>query len=302
MKMRTQPLSDVFSSYPVAACMDEPELVRNLADVEAVTGVPQPKSKGPAFGWGEPKLWLSNAHAFGFISGSAGQDQLMIIDVGRVPVDKSLIGRRVNISLNYLRIAQYPGGGTHRVLFDFYVRNQSATTSEEVHFNSTYRIQDKERAGIRGFPIFTGVGLGSSGLALRCYTVNVRNDDDERFLQMLDSGAFRSGLKLVEGVQPALKPLSEMAIAITKSIASRHRNIPVQDVYLGLDFDPTPGGAGLAIGSYVVVQIPEKDRLIWNWNEWIFRKDVGQVVSHSDATQLIPYNYFIIGISPNSGN
>ena len=162
---------------------------------------------------------------------------------------------------------------------------------------ATYRILEGERAGIKGYPIFIGLNVGSQGLAFRCYTVNVSNDDDEAFLRKLDSDVFKNGLKLAAVAQPAIAPLTGMAVALTKSIAERHRNVPVQDFLLGLDFNITPGGGRLAKGSYLVVQVPEENRAMWNWTEWMFDMSQGQVVNRNDTAQLIPYNYIVFGIS-----
>jgi hypothetical protein len=74
----------------------------------------------------------------------------------------------------------------------------------------------------------------------------------------------------------------------------------VQDFYLGLDFGNTRTGARLAAGSYVAVQIPESFRRIWNWAEWAYEPDSGQIVHRNDQEKLVPYNYVILGISPES--
>ena len=49
---------------------------------------------------------------------------------------------------------------------------------------------------------------------------------------------FKAGLKLAATAQPAIRPLSQMALGLTKGIAARHRNVSVQDFYMGLDFQP----------------------------------------------------------------
>ena len=90
----------------------------------------------------------------------------------------------------------------------------------------------------------------------RCYTVAVSNSQDSAFLGFLDSDVFKSGLKLVNAIQPAVAPLSEIAYGLTRSIAQRNHNVPVQDIHLGLDFTEIAAGARLAIGSYIAVQIP----------------------------------------------
>ncbi len=252
---------------------------------------------------GKPPLWKSNAHAFGFIPPSeAGATTIDIVEVGDLEADETLQNQRVNITLNVLRVAEYPGGGTHRILFDFYARNQTRKGSEEVHYNALYRVREGERAGVKGSPVFIGLGIGTEGLSIRCYTVNVKNDDDEELLSILDSPIFKNGLHLASALQPAITPLSAIAVGLTKTVASRNRNIPVQDVTMGLDFKNIPGGARLAEGAYVIIQIPETNRQIWNWTEWTFQKSSGQIVRRTSPKELIPYNYFVLGISKYSGD
>ena len=91
--------------------------------------------------------------------------------------------------------------------------------------------------------------------------------------------------------------VSALAVSLTKSIATRYRNVPVQDFYLGLDFDKGAVGARLATGSYVAVQIPESYRRAWLWSDWIYDPETGQVVAKKDREKLIPYNYVILSIS-----
>lgn len=91
----------------------------------------------------------------------------------------------------------YPGKGVHHVLFDFYAQNQlSDKNVEHLHFNATYRAREGERAAILGFPIFIGLNVGSEGVAFKCFTVNVKNEQDEALLDFLNSDVFKAGLKL----------------------------------------------------------------------------------------------------------
>jgi hypothetical protein len=143
------------------------------------------------------------------------------------------------------------------VLFDFYAQNQVANDTEHLHFNTTFRARGGQQAAVVGYPIFVGLNVGSDGLAFKCLTVNVKNDEDEAFLKFLESDVFQAGLKLASTAQPAIAPLSGMALALTKSVAARNRNVPVQEFHLGLDFSSTPMGARLAKGAYLVVQVPE---------------------------------------------
>jgi len=86
-------------------------------------------------------------------------------------------------------------------------------------------------------------------------------------------------------------------VALTKSIARRNRNVAVQDFYLGLDFSSIAGGARLAEGTYIAVQIPEASTAIWSWKDWIYQPGSGQIVSRGDPSELIPYNCILFSVS-----
>ena len=241
------------------------------------------------------RAWQHTAHAFGFLPPLRGSRA--IESVGNIEADESLKGARLKIALNRLRVADYPGRGMHRILFDFYARNQVPGQVEDLHFNATYRVREGERAPIAGYPIFIGLNVGKEGAAFRCHTVNVKNEADETLLGFLEGDVFRSGLRLATTAQPALAPLSGLALGLTKAIASRNRNISVQDFYLGLDFAGTQMGARLAIGDYIAVQIPEALQSVWRWNDWIYDAETGMIVSSTNAGQLLSYNYVVFGIS-----
>jgi len=248
------------------------------------------------------KPWQHTAHTFGYLAPAPPGDKLLPIQhAGNIAADPTLKNTRITITLNCLRVAAYPGSGIHRVLFDFYAQNQVPGNTEHLHFNATLRVQEGERAAILGYPIFVGLNVGSEGVAFKCFTVNVKNDDDEAFLGFLESDVFRAGLKLVSTLQPALVPLSGLALGLTKTIASRHRNVAVQDFYLGLDFSQIPMGARLAEGAYLAIQIPESLQVVWDWDEWVYNPTNGQVVNQTDTMQLIPYNYVVFGVSRYEG-
>jgi hypothetical protein len=198
-------------------------------------------------------------------------------------------------------VASYPGGGTHRILFDFYAQNQVAGGVEHLHFNATYRAREGEQVAVINYPLFVGLNVGSEGLSFRCFTVNVKNDADEAFLGFLESDVFRAGLRLATAAQPAIAPLSGMAVGLTRALATRARNVPVQDFYMGLDFGNVPTGARLAEGAYLAVQIPEKLVPAWRWDDWVYGPSHGQVVSRADPSRILPYNYVVFGVSRYKG-
>src|SRR5262249_39008794 len=134
------------------------------------------------------------------------------------------------------------------------------------------------------------------GLNFKCVTVNVANADDEKFLAFLDSDTFRGGLKLLKALQPATALFSETALALTRQIAARHRNVPVQDFCLGLDFSGNPARAALAEGTYVALQTPLDPKNPWKWEDWRLLPG-GAIVAQTDMTTMPPYNYLLFTVT-----
>src|ERR1700733_8598347 len=197
---------------------------------QAMEGHPQAKAfvAGAPRWWGlfEDKAWQHTAHAFGYLApAQPGGAALPIRHAGDIAPDVTLKNARVKITLDRLRVASYPGGGTHHVLFDFYAENQLPGQVEQLHFNSSYRAREGEQVAVIGYPIFVGLHVGTEGLSFRCYTVNVKNDEDEALLGFLESDVFRAGLKLASAAQPAIAPLSSMAVGLTRALAARSRNV-----------------------------------------------------------------------------
>lgn len=261
-------------------------------------GAPAPPNTFSGWNFLGDKAWQHTAHTVGYIAPTADNNHdVKIQSPSNIVPSQNLQGSRIKITLNALRVASYPGSGTHHILFDFYAQNQLPETTEHLHFNSTYRVREGQRAAILNYPIFLGLNVGNGGLIFKCLTVNVKNEEDEQAIQFLESDAFKTGLQLATTVQPAIKPLSEMAMGLTRSIANRRKNVPVQDIQIGLDFGSNPMGARLAEGVYIAVQIPEALTRVWDWSDWIYDVSTGQIVNDYHRDQLIPYNYIAFGIS-----
>jgi hypothetical protein len=305
--------SDWFEDLPVIGRLSRAEMTAKLRElgetevaesIEAAQHDPESAlsfSVGELFGLGE-KPWQYTAHAFGYLAPApAGNELLPIQHAGNIAGDARLKNSRLKIALNRLRVANYPGGGVHQVLFDFYAQNQLPGEVEHLHFNATFRVLAGQQAAIINYPIFVGLNVGSEGVAFKCLTVNVKNEQDEAFLGFLDSEVFQAGLKLATTAQPAIAPLSQMALGLTKSIAKRNRNVPVQEFSMGLDFTSNVLGARLAEGDYIAVQIPMKLRTIWDWDEWVYNPTSGEIVNRDDHGQLIPYNYLVFSINRYEG-
>lgn len=281
------------------------EEVEDFNTAEAIRKQIKAPSRGLGLFGREERPCEDTAHAFGFIPEIEYEKEKMlkIKHAGLIKPDKSLKNKRIKLTLDALGAADYPGKGIHRVLFDFYAKNQlPKKQAEELHFNQTYPVKEGQTAGIINYPIFIGLNVGSNGIDFKCYTVNVKNDDDERILNFLDSAVFQTGLTLAKTAQPAIATIADLAVGITKMVGSRNQNVPVQDIHMGLDFTKVATGARLCQGSYVAVQIPQKELLVWDWKDWVFDPTRGFVVNKNDNKKLIPYNYVIIGVSKYEEN
>ena len=299
-------LSDPFADIPVLGRMTRAEAAAKLKEVDdqdSAIALESHSEEQPESGKNhelfslKARGWQHTAHALGYLpSVEPGQSALAIQHAGNIMPDVSLKHKQIKVMLNGLRVADYPGKGDHRILFDFYSQNQTSSGIEHVHFNSTYRAREGESVAAIGYPIFRGLNVGKNGLAFRCFTVNIKNEQDESTLAVFESDVFKGGLLLAETMQPAIAPLSKLAVSLVKSLAKRTRNVPVQDFYLGLDFSNIPGGARLATGLYVAVQIPQSVQQAWEWRQWEYLPSSGQIVRRGERGNLIPYNYVAFGI------
>jgi hypothetical protein len=295
-----------FEKYPVIGKMTHEEALARLGAV-GVVEVASPDSAGAeAAALSSPFRWIFGTapweyteHLFGFLAPAAdgAAASLPIRSATLMAADRNLIGARVKITLQRLRVARYPGRGVHHVLFDFYAQNQSADAVEHLHFNVTHKAADSQSAAVLNCPIFVGLRVGPEGAMFRCYTVNVKSSGDQKLLGFLESDVFKRGLQILDTVQPALAPLSAMAYGLTRNLVdTRSSNIPVQEFHLGLDFSNDPAGARLAEGDYVVIQAPEDMVKAWKWDDWRYNRENGRIVS-SQTGDLLPLNYVIFGVS-----
>jgi hypothetical protein len=240
--------------------------------------------------------WSHTNHQFGYIApieNSSSESQI-IYHPGAIKPDTSLKNSQISIRLDRLHIHKYPGGGTHNVIVTFVARNQVGEAEEPVNFSQVYRVPDGNTAGIVGYPIFIGLNVGSQGLSLKCSTINIKNDEDEAVLQFLESSTFKSGLKLLTTAQPAIAPFSTMGLGLMKYLAEKSKNVAVQNLDLGLDFEKAAMGIRLAEGNYIAVQVPDQNTI--DWNKWIYKPKLGAIVHKADDSPL-EYNYFVFRVS-----
>jgi hypothetical protein len=74
-----------------------------------------------------------------------------------------------------------------------------------------YHIREGEQTAILSYHVFEGLNVGTEGVALKCFTVNVSNGADEAFLGFLESDTFKARLQLATTMQPVIGLLLEMA-------------------------------------------------------------------------------------------
>lgn len=255
--------------------------------------------------------WLNTQHQFGFIPPfKPGEGRYHPINsASNMVADESLKGERLNIRLDYLRVYKYPspllswGDNVHTILFTFEARNQVENGREEaVAFNQQYQARGGQDAAVTGQPVFIGLTVGANGVGFVCQTVNVANSSDEELVTILNSDAVTSGLNLLTTAQPALAPLTSIARGLAVSLALNKKNVAVQEVSLGLDFETGATGARLAVGSYVVVQTPRPDEI--TWSEWAYDAETGTVMrapeslAEGERPYPLPYNAFVFRVSP----
>lgn len=243
------------------------------------------------------RAWQHTAHVFGYLPPRSGAKPVTPVSAADIDADTGLRGAKVKVTLDAMRVADYPGSGTHRILFDFYAQNHLDHTVEHLHYTLTLRVREGQAAAIVGYPIFLDLTVGGEGLCFKCFTVNVKNDADEAVLGALESDVLRNGLRLAATVQPAIATVSGFALGLTKAIASRNRNVPVQDFYLGLDFSDIASRSRLAAGSYLAVQVPDEALAAWDWDDWQYRSASGHLVSAAMPERLPPYNYVVFSVS-----
>jgi len=287
--------------------LQSPEVIQaKLEEIEDVDG-----AVAYALESAQPtRSWLNTQHQYGFIAPfTPGEKRYHPIkSASNMDGTKELIGQRINIRLDYLRVYQYPkpllgpGHNVHTILFTFEARNQLKDNNEEpVAYNQLYKARTGQDAAVAGQPVFIGLTVGPNGVGFTCKTVNVSNSTDEDLVNVFESAAVTAGLNLLTTAQPALTPLASMARGLCVSLASHNRNVPVQDVKLGLDFDTGYTGARLAVGSYVVAQTAQPNEIAWS--EWAYDADTGTVVRHPDHLAAgekpypLPNNAFVFRVS-----
>lgn len=242
----------------------------------------------------DPQPW-EFPYAYGFIPHDDPSDEITLQNVTTVAPDLSLKGSQVVVSLDRLRVFDFPGSGRHNVLFKFTANNFIEGTEQQLSFNQTFKIQEGQIAPITGYPVFIGLSVGDVVLQFQTEIVNVSNDSDNTLLNVLDSPVFNNGLKLLNKINPIVPVVSEYATGITRMILSRNKNIQIPAPTMGLYFDSISLRPKLAQGSYMAIQMPDPDT--FEWNQYSYNRHSGALRRKDRPNEDLRYNYFVFSIS-----
>lgn len=243
-----------------------------------------------------PRAWEHTSYAFGFISeNTPGNENLSISEAKNIEADNSLMNNQITVSLDFLRAYDYPGNGKHRVLFKFNALNHLNENVQNISFNQTFAIQEGQRAPISGYPIFIGLNTGQELVQFDVEIVNVSNDDDDKFLETMESGVVKNGMTLLNTVNPIIPIITEYATGITKMIAGRNKNLEITAPKMGLYIGNTPTRMKLSKGVYIAIQLSNPDQ--FDWSKWSYNRSYGTIQSLDGTNSDLPYNYFVFSIS-----
>lgn len=239
------------------------------------------------------KAYTHTSHVVGYIPEGRTSGTAQILPAFEAEPDRSLVGTQIKVTLDAFQVAEYPGFGQHTVLFDFQGRDQAGAETQDLQFASVLTINDQDRAAVSGVPIFTGLTVPRDGLSFKARTILIANKGDQTIIDVLQSSAFKDGLKLMGQIQPALPQLVTLAGGIAQNLLKRRKNEQVQLFDLGLDFGSGQTSARLRRGSYVVVQVPGSS--MWRWDSWGFDPHMMSVVDGEGRPA--PYNTIVFGVA-----
>jgi hypothetical protein len=275
--------------------------LRELGDITTADELAASAEGGvrDAFGVGDDVLgklfsrYIKTTHLCGFLI-EVGERIVSVTDA--IP-DSSLKSKTLKVTLDGLHVARYPGFGVHRLLFDFAVQAQAPKGQSQVfHYNARFEARDGETVPVRNFPLFYGLKPSAEGVTFGFQTVNVSSGFDEGLLDFLKGDEFKHGLNLATAATPLLAQISQLTASLTRWLASQSKNAKVQEFRQGLDFGTGCFGAGLAAGSYIVVQIPSDYQREWNWNDWIVDHQSLRLAARDNPAQSLDFNHVIFGL------
>ena len=181
------------------------------------------------------KAWKHTGASIGFIDFStpAVNGIHTIKRASAIQADTSLIGQSIKVTLDHFYVHNYPGLGTHNVLFDFTGKSQIEQDVEEVHHPIKITVNDQAHANVTGTAIFLGLKVDANGVAFEGRSINVKSSTDSDILSTFESNIFKTGLAIVHATKPVLKPYTALTIAAITAILKRKENTQVHNFDLG---------------------------------------------------------------------
>lgn len=245
--------------------------------------------------------WKYKGLQVGFVpSGDHSTREIAILPFVEAPRSPHLMSVGLKVTLDRLYTANYPGSGTHHVMFRFSTSHSvdGGEQKEDVHYAAIYETQDGSAARKSGVTIFRDLSVAKDSLQMKVSMTNVKNQRDYAMLSFLKEPAFQQGLQLFKKVHPAVGQISTLAKTMFDVISDfdRKGNYGVFDFELGLHFDAASTHGRLAEGSYVVIQYPEK-KPDMDWSGIVFDTHNQRVIAKSEPEKPYPYNYVILNIS-----
>lgn len=237
--------------------------------------------------------FFSTVHLCGFMPLESNST---IVPAMLISGEKKLVDIPLTISLCGLHVANYPGGGTHNILFDFVVHNNHKKTPA-FHYNTKLLARDGESVAIQNVPLFRNLKTDLGGLTFGFQTINLKSSNQEKLLNFLNGKSFKQGLSLINDTDPVLGQFSTMAASIASWTAEQSRNTKVQEFKIGLDFNEAQLSAGLSEGYYVIAQIPKSYEHDFDWGDWKIDTTLVRLVNKENSNKLMEFNHIIIGIS-----
>ena len=168
----------------------------------------------------------------------------------------------------------------------------AAPASEPVSYAGMFPVKEGDPAGIKGFPIFTGLRSSSEGIALRITVVDVANQD---YVELFSeaSKALSKGVVLTGFATPASKIFMEYTNGLVQALVKRDRSKVIMNVGYGTDNTLIASRPKLREGSYIIAQV--KNGQSYNWND--YRYGGGTIQKVNSSAPDFKANYMIISIS-----
>jgi len=235
------------------------------------------------------KIYKYSNYEIGHIPPLDGRNEKILIKNAK-EIIPNLHDEVVDIKLETVYIEDFPGRSPYTILFQF----KTKKNEESIDFIKLLEVSKGSYASTINKPIFNSLKLGERGLPLETNAINVKNKEDQTFLNFLKNEALNAGLSILSLVNPIIGIVSAFCVGISKGILNKTRkNHIVLQPDLFFDLNPRSNSVKLKEGSYIIIQLPNIIIRNWNWNDWIYHN--GHIKNVVNG-EILKYNYIVIGI------